>query len=72
MKYRVRPDAKLRACAHPVRVDIFVAVAKHELTLREITERVDRPMGTVGYHLRVLVDHGLVDEILDGEDRLAR
>lgn len=64
MKYAVRPGSTLPvALHHPVRLLVFVAVAHHALTAREAAEACGRPLGTVAYHLRVLVDVGLVGEL---------
>lgn len=53
-----------------MRVIVFLALSPRARTAREIAEVLDRPLGTVAYHLRVLVDLGVVDEVPADEDEV--
>lgn len=56
----VREPAALRALAHALRRRILALLHERAATTSELAETLDRPKGTVGYHLKVLADAGLV------------
>lgn len=49
-----------KALAHPLRVRILRLCLHRELTNRELADRLDTTPGTVLYHVRQLVDAGLL------------
>jgi DNA-binding transcriptional ArsR family regulator len=50
----------LKAIADPVRSRILVLLGERAATTTELAEALERPKGTVGYHLKVLERAGLV------------
>jgi ArsR family transcriptional regulator len=62
-KTLVRLEARakvLKAMAHPSRLIILEALAKHECCVAELTELIGSDMSTVSKHLSVLQNIGLV------------
>ncbi len=51
---------RLKALGDPLRSLICDLVLERAMSVTELAERVDRPKGTVAYHVDVLVDAGLV------------
>jgi DNA-binding transcriptional ArsR family regulator len=49
-----------KALAHPLRVRILTLCARHELTNKQLADRLDSTPGTVLHHVRILVDAGLL------------
>lgn len=51
---------RLKALADALRMRICDLVLERAMSVSELAERVDRPKGTVAYHVDVLVDAGLL------------
>lgn len=49
-----------KALAHPLRVRILRLCAQQELTNKQLADRLDSEPGTVLYHVRLLVEAGLL------------
>jgi len=54
-----RPD-QMKALADPLRIRVCDIVLERAMSVTELAERLDRPKGTVAYHVDVLVDAGLL------------
>jgi DNA-binding transcriptional ArsR family regulator len=52
--------AEIKALSHPLRIRILRLCQLGELTNKELAERLDRDPGTVLYHVRHLVDAGML------------
>jgi DNA-binding transcriptional ArsR family regulator len=52
--------ARLKALGDPLRMLILDLVLERSMSVTELAERTQRPKGTVGYHVDVLVDAGLL------------
>ncbi len=52
--------ARMKALADPLRVELTELVLERAMSVTELAERVDRPKGTVAYHVNQLVDAGLL------------
>ncbi|MGN6428239.1 MAG: ArsR/SmtB family transcription factor [Leifsonia sp.] len=73
----IDPDAKrrpasvkeLKAMSHPLRVRIIRLCGDHELTNKQLADRLGVDPGTVYYHVRQLVDAGFLEpaEVRTGE-----
>jgi len=59
---RAATARETKALAHPVRLRILRLCWQHELTNRQLPDRLDRDPGTVLYHVRQLVAAGLLDQ----------
>lgn len=62
---RQRRQATVReakALAHPLRLRILRLCGQRELTNKQLADRLDRDPGTVLYHVRQLVDAGLLEQ----------
>lgn len=63
------PDAKrrpatvteIKAMSHPLRVRILRLCGDHELTNKQLADRLGEDAGTVYYHVRQLVDAGFLE-----------
>lgn len=53
--------AEAKAVAHPLRMRIVRLCGERELTNKQLAERLGRSPGTVLYHVRMLVDAGLLE-----------
>lgn len=53
----------LRATSHPVRLQILSLLTSSELTTAEMVEELGLPRADVGYHLRQLLDAGMVEAL---------
>jgi DNA-binding transcriptional ArsR family regulator len=51
-----------KALAHPLRLRILRLCWQHELTNKQLADRLDRDPGTVLYHVRQLIDAGLLEQ----------
>src|SRR5829696_8524276 len=51
-----------KALAHSLRVRILRLCARHELTNKQLADRLDSSPGTVLYHVRLLVEAGLLQQ----------
>lgn len=67
MRYSAKQGAALPPGSHPAREAVFAAVARQPGTAPEVAAACGRPLGTVAYHLRVLTDAGLIDELPDAD-----
>ncbi|TQS46908.1 ArsR/SmtB family transcription factor [Cryptosporangium phraense] len=56
----LREPAQFKALSHPLRHRLLMALRQRPATLAQLAEAVGSTKGTVGYHVRVLVDAGLV------------
>lgn len=54
---------RLKALGDPLRLLILDLVLERAMTVTELAERAARPKGTVGYHVDVLVDAGLLQVV---------
>jgi DNA-binding transcriptional ArsR family regulator len=55
----VTPE-ELRAIGDETRSDILSLLNEGEATVSQLAAALDRPRGSIGYHVRVLADHDLV------------
>ncbi len=55
--------AQLKALGDPLRSTIVDLVLERAMSVTELAERLDRPRGSVAYHVDVLVDAGLLEVI---------
>lgn len=55
--------ARLKALGDPLRSTIVDLVLERAMSVTELSERLDRPRGSVAYHVDVLVDAGLLQVI---------
>jgi DNA-binding transcriptional ArsR family regulator len=51
----------LVALKHPLRREILKTMATGETSPRDLAKTLDRPLSNVSYHVRVLVDCGVVE-----------
>ncbi len=64
--YELHPElsidtpAQLKALGDPLRSTIVDVVLERAMSVTELAERLDRPRGTIAYHVDVLVDAGLL------------
>ncbi len=56
----VREPERLRALAHELRDTIVVRLREHALSVTELAGELGLPKGTVGHHVKVLEEAGLV------------
>jgi DNA-binding transcriptional ArsR family regulator len=56
----VTAPEQLRALADPLRGTLLELVLERAATITELAQAVDRPKSTVGYHVNLLVDSGLL------------
>jgi DNA-binding transcriptional ArsR family regulator len=56
----VRESEALRALAHDLRGKIVVLLREHAFSVTELADQLRVPKGTVGHHVKVLEDAGLV------------
>ncbi len=52
---------EVKALGHPLRLRILRLCGDRELTNKQLADRLDRDPGTVLYHVRQLVDAGLLE-----------
>lgn len=52
--------ARLKALADPLRTTILDLVLERAMTVTELAARLKRPKGSVAYHVKVLIDAGLL------------
>lgn len=53
--------AEARAVAHPLRMRILRLCGQHQLTNKQLADRLGRSPGTVLYHVRLLLEAGLLE-----------
>ena len=56
----VEEPQRLRALGHDLRSKIVVLLRERALSISELAEHLDVPKGTVGHHVKVLEDAGLI------------
>lgn len=67
--YELEPElvvdqpAQLKALGEPLRSTIVDLVLERAMTVTELAERLDRPRGSVAYHVDVLLDAGLIQVV---------
>ena len=61
----VRADtaARMKALGDPLRSTILDLVLERAMTVTELSERLRRPKGSVAYHVKVLVEAGLLQVV---------
>jgi DNA-binding transcriptional ArsR family regulator len=66
---RMATVEEAKALAHPLRTRILRLCGQQELTNKQLAVRLDRDPGTIYYHVRLLVDAGLLEpaEVRTGE-----
>ena len=70
---RIVSDAKAwKAMSHPLRQDILRQLSRGPATSTTIGEALGENTGTTSYHLRVLADAGIIEEIRDRGGRRER
>jgi DNA-binding transcriptional ArsR family regulator len=57
---RADTSARMRALGDPLRMTILDLVLERAMTVTELAARLRRPKGSVAYHVKVLVDAGLL------------
>lgn len=60
-KRRPATVAEIKAMSHPLRVRILRLCGDHELTNKQLADRLGEDAGTVYYHVRQLVDAGFLE-----------
>jgi DNA-binding transcriptional ArsR family regulator len=55
--------ARMKALGDPLRSTILALVLERAMTVTELAERLRRPKGSVAYHVKVLVDVGLLQVV---------
>lgn len=60
-KRRPATVKEIKAMSHPLRVRILRLCGDHELTNKQLADRLDVDPGTVYYHVRQLVDAGFLE-----------
>lgn len=69
---RVDPGA-LKALAHPLRIQMYDLLAdRGPATASQLAEQVGESSGTTSYHLRLLAEHGFIEEDPDRGNRRDR
>ncbi|WP_236795396.1 transcriptional regulator [Amycolatopsis sp. GM8] len=58
---REATEREAKALTHPLRLRILRLCWQHELTNKQLADRLDRDPGTVLYHVRQLADAGLLE-----------
>ena len=61
-KRREATSQEAKALGHPLRLRILRLCAERELTNKQLADRLARDPGTVLYHVRQLVDAGLLEQ----------
>lgn len=62
MAPRPKPDAH-RAMSHPIRALILASMGDRVVSPTQLADELQRPLGTVAYHVRVLLDAGFIEEV---------
>src|SRR3954454_16736421 len=60
-KRRPATVAEAKALGHPLRVRMLRLCGQHELTNKQLADRLDVDPGTAHYHVRQLVDAGFLE-----------
>jgi DNA-binding transcriptional ArsR family regulator len=65
--------ALLAALRHPLRRRILRVMAdKKPISPRELADRLEEPLSNVSYHVRVLAEHGVIEEVSTKQVRGAK
>lgn len=56
-------STRMKALGDPLRMTILDLVLERAMTVTELAERLRRPKGSVAYHVKVLVDAGLLQVV---------
>lgn len=62
MRRRPATAQEAKALSHPLRLRVLRLCARQELTNKQLADRLDRDPGTVLYHVRQLVEAGLLEQ----------
>ena len=62
----LRSAAIAHALSHPVRIEILSLLSNENLTVSEITARLNRPQANISQHLALLREVNLVESTRDG------
>ena len=57
---RADTSVRMKALGDPLRMAVLDLVLERAMTVTELAERLRRPKGSVAYHVKVLVDAGLL------------
>ena len=60
---RADTSARMKALGDPLRLTILDLVLERAMTVTELAARLDRPKGSVAYHVKVLLDAGLLQVV---------
>ena len=60
---RLTEPAQLKALGNPLRTQIVSLLLEREATLSQLADTLERPVGTIGHHMGVLEDAGLVEVV---------
>ena len=55
--------SRMKALADPLRQTVLDLVLERAMTVTELAERLKRPKGSVAYHVKVLLDSGLLQVV---------
>jgi DNA-binding transcriptional ArsR family regulator len=55
-------NALVKALAHPLRAQVYTQLREDEASPVDISQRIGAPLPNVAYHVRVLVEAGLVEQ----------
>jgi DNA-binding transcriptional ArsR family regulator len=56
----VSDERIIKAMGHPLRLRILEALGEEERSPRELSDTLDEPLGNVSYHVRLLLDLGML------------
>lgn len=65
----IETNEHMKAIADDTRMDILNLLMERAATVTHLAEALDKPKGTVGYHVKVLEDAGLVRVVRTGKVR---
>lgn len=65
----VETNEHMKAVADDTRMDILNLLMERAATVTHLAEALDKPKGTVGYHVKVLEDAGLIRVVRTGKVR---
>ena len=65
----IETNEHMKAVADDTRMDILNLLMERAATVTHLAEALDKPKGTVGYHVKVLEDAGLVRVVRTGKVR---
>lgn len=65
----VREPGQLKALAEPTRARILSLLSERAATTKQLADALERPPGTIGHHVRVLAEAGLIRVVRTGRVR---